>query len=130
MRILGLALLCMMTFSNAAFGGIFDDILEGAKAKQVVKVDLPLSAIKAHDARVNKIEDLAIKVAMKKHLVLNLHCPSGKYCSKLKKSLDTKAWKVARAMTSSDYAAKGKVIKIKLVHQKSYSLALWTKGLN
>jgi len=47
----------------------------------------------------------------------------------LKKDVDAEAWRVARSMVGSDYAAKAKLPKVELVMSNRYEIALIRKGL-
>lgn len=118
---------------SIANAGMFDDLVnqakEATKAKEMARVELPLKAIQKKDSRIEKIETLAVKVAIKHKWKLQVACPSGKHCTKLKKDMDAEAWRVARSMVKSDYAAKAKLPKIELVKSKRYEIALMRKGL-
>jgi len=139
MKKIFITLLFFLGTTSVANAGMFDDLVnaagdvanrakEATKAKDMVKVKLPLKALKRGDKRIKKIETLAVKVAMKHKWKINVACPNNKYCKNLKKDLDAEAWRVARSKVSSDYAAKGKLPKIKRLKSKHYEIALMRKG--
>ena len=140
MKKIFITLLFFLGTTSVANAGMFDDLVnaagdvanrakEATKAKDMVKVKLPLKALKRGDKRIKKIETLAVKVAMKHKWKINVACPNNKYCKKIKKDLDAEAWRVARSKVSSDYAAKAKLPKIEMIKSKRYEIALMRKGL-
>jgi len=135
-----IAILCSFGFISAANAGMFDDLVnaasdvankarEATKSKEMLRVELPLTAIKKKDVRVKKIESLAVQVAIKHKWKLQVACPNDKYCKKIKQDVDAEAWRVARSKVSSDYAAKAKLPMVEVVQSKSYAIALMRKGL-
>jgi len=131
-KLLSILLLTMLS-ANVAYAGFLDDIRDSlpaaTKAKQMVKVEIPVNAMKKSDPRVKQIETLAIKVAMKKNWVIKVACAGDGYCNGLKQSVHKEAWRIARSKTHSDFEAKSKMPKIKMVNARGYSLRLWRKGL-
>jgi len=116
--------------ANIAHAGLFDDLIpDSMKTKEMTKVDIPLNAIKKKDARVKKIETLATRAAMKHKWNIQVACPGDRYCKSIKKAVDKEAWRIARSQVNSDYAAKEKMPKIKVVRARGYSIHLITKGL-
>jgi len=126
----------LMPLANAGmFDGLVDaanntlnQVKEATKAKEMVRVELPLKAIKKNDSRIKRIESLAIQVAMKHKWNLQIACPGDEHCKKLKKDVDAEAWRMARSKVSSDYAAKSKLPKIQVVQARNYHLILMRKG--
>jgi len=140
MKKISIVSLFFFGFISTAHAGMFDDLVnaandvanqakEATKAKKMVRVELPLKAIKKKDSRIKKIETLAVKVAIKHRWKLQVSCPSNNYCKKIKKDIDAEAWRVARSLVGSDYAAKAKLPKVELVQSKQYEIALMRKGL-
>jgi len=126
--------------TSLANAGMFDDLVnagndvadqayEATKAKKMARVELPLKAIKNKDSRIKKIETLAVQVAMKHKWKIQVACPSGRYCDKLKAEVDAEAWRIARSKVGSDYAAKAKLPKVTMVKSERYEIALMRKGI-
>jgi len=112
-----------------AASDVKDQAYEATKEKEMVRVELPLKAIKKKDSRIKKIETLAVQVAMKHKWRIQVACPSGRYCDKLKKDVDDEAWRIARSKVGSDYAAKAKLPKVTMVKLERYEIALMRKGI-
>jgi len=110
-------------------GDVVTQAQDATKAKEMARVKLPLRAIQKKDKRIKKIETLAVNVAIKHRWKLQVACPSGKHCTKLKESVNTEAWRIARSMVGSDYAANAKLPEIEFVKSKRYEIALMRKGL-
>jgi len=125
--------LFMMLFANVAHAGFLDDLRnqlpESTKAKEMVRVDLPVNAIRKNDKRIKRIESLAVQVAMKKNWVIRVACMNDAYCKGIKHAVDKEALTIARSKTHSKFEAESKMPKIKMVRASGYSLRLWRKGL-
>jgi len=139
MKFLFVSLFCFFGFVSNANAGMFDNVLnaangaiaqvkEATKQKEMARVELPLGAIKRKDPRIGKLESLAVQVAIKHKWKLGVDCPSGKYCKQIKKDVDSKAWRIARSKTRSDFAAKAKLPKTYMAKSNRYELVLLRKG--
>jgi hypothetical protein len=130
MKKLLISTLLFLLSANMAHASLFGDLIPSAMiAKEMAKVDIPLDAIKKQDARIKIIETLAARVAIKHKWQIQVACPSDSYCQELKESIHNAAWRVARSQVKSDYVAKTKMPKIKVVRGRGYSIRLITKGM-
>ncbi len=130
MRKLLIGTLLFLLQANIAHAGLFSDLVpDSMKAKTMANIKIPLDAIKKKDARVKKIEILAVRVAMKHKWNVQVACPGNRYCKNIKKAIDKEAWRIARSKVKSDYAAKAKMPKIKMVQARGYAIHLITKGI-
>jgi len=66
---------------------------------------------------------------MKHKWKIQVACPSGRYCDKLKAEVDAEAWRIARSKVGSDYAVKAKIAKVEMVKSNHYEVVLMRKGI-